>query len=79
MNLKYNIEILRLDDKARGKGYIENKIVFIPDVLPNEIVDINIVKETSKYYEGKVINYVKFSNERIESLCPFYSKCGGCN
>ena len=79
MNLKYNIEILRLDDKARGIGYIDNKIVFIANTLPNEIVDIEIVKETSKYYEGKVINYVKVSNERIKSLCPFYSKCGGCS
>ncbi len=79
MNIKNNIEILRLDDQARGIGYINNKIVFIPNALVGEIVDIVIVKETTKYFIGNVIKYIKKSSKRIYVNCPYYDKCGGCN
>ena len=59
MNIKNNIEIIKLDDLGRGIGYVNNKIIFIPNALPNEIVKVNIIKETNKYYEGEVLNYIK--------------------
>jgi len=79
MNIKNNVEIIKLDDMGRGIGYINNKIIFIPNSLPEEVVDVNIVKETSKYYEGEVINYIKTSNKRIYPNCLYYNNCGGCN
>ena len=79
MNIKNNIEIVKLDDQGRGIGYIENKITFIPNTLINEIVDVEIIKDTSKYYIGKVINYIKLSDKRIKVKCPYYELCGGCN
>lgn len=79
MNIKNNIEIIKLDDEGRGIGYINNKIVFIANTLIGEIVDIEIIKETSKYYVGKVINYIKISDKRKKQKCPYYLLCGGCN
>ena len=79
MNIKNNIEIVSIDDQGRGIGYIDSKITFIPNSLIGEIVDIDIIKETSKYNVGKVINYVKKSDKRVEIKCPYYDKCGGCN
>lgn len=79
MNIKNNVEIVRLDDEGRGIGYIDNKIIFIPNSLPDEIVDVNIIKETSKYYLGEVEQFIKKSNKRIKPSCPYYNLCGGCN
>ena len=79
MNIKNNIEIVKLDDQARGIGYVDNKITFIPNTLISEIVDIEIIKETSKYNIGKVIKYTKISDKRIKVNCPYYKECGGCN
>ena len=79
MNIKNSIEVTKLDDQGRGIGFVDNKITFIPNTLPTEIVDIEIVKETSKYNIGKVINYIKKSDKRISIKCPYYEKCGGCN
>ena len=79
MNIKNNIEILRLDDEGRGIGYIDNKIIFIPNAIPSEIVNVDILVETSKYYVGKVVDYVKLSDDRIEPKCPYYNNCGGCS
>lgn len=79
MNIKNNIKIERLDDQVRGIGYIDNKIIFLENALPGEIVDVNIVRETKKFYEGKIIKYKKKSIDRIEPICPYYENCGGCN
>ena len=79
MNIKSNVEIIKLDDQGRGIGYTDNKITFINNALINEVVDIDIIKSTSKYNIGKVIKYIKKSNDRIEVKCPYYDKCGGCN
>lgn len=79
MNIKNRVKILRLDDQGRGIGYINNKIIFIPNTLPDEEVIVEIEKETSKYYVGKVIEYVKKSDRRVDSKCPYYDLCGGCN
>ena len=43
MNIKNSVKILRLDDQGRGIGYIDNKIIFIPNALPEEEV---IVEQT---------------------------------
>lgn len=79
MNIKNNVSIKSLDDFGNGIAYVDNKIAFIPNTLPDEVVDISIIKETKKYYEGKVINYIKLSNKRIKPICPYYEKCGGCS
>jgi len=73
------VNILKLDNFGRGIAYIDNKICFIKDSLPNEEVDIEIIKENSKYLEGKVINYISKSPLRIEEECPYSKICGGCN
>ncbi len=70
--------IERLDYFGRGIGYIDGKICFVENALEKELVNVKITKETKGYYEGKVINYIKKSPERVESLCPIYDRCGGC-
>lgn len=79
MNIKNNVKVEKLDDFGRGIGYVDNKIIFIRDVMIGEVVDVNIIKETNKYYEGEVIKYIKKSNDRVNVSCPYYKFCGGCN
>ena len=79
MNIKEKILIEKLDDFGRGIAYINNKITFIRNALPEEIVDVIIIKENKKYNEAKVVNYIKKSKKRIDVKCPYYNNCGGCN
>jgi len=73
------LKIERLDHKGRGIGFIDGKIIFIDSCLDNEIVEYDITLSKKKFYEGKLINVVKKSKDRVEPICPFYSECGGCN
>lgn len=73
------VEVLKLDNFGRGITYINNKICFIENALPKEVVEIEIINETTKYIEAKVINYIEKSPLRIEEECPYSNICGGCN
>lgn len=46
------IEIKKLDNEGRGIGYLDNKIVFVNNALPNEIVEAEITKNKKKYSEA---------------------------
>lgn len=73
------VKIEKLDNFGRGIAYVNGRIIFIDNALPDEEVDIVITKENKKYLEGKVTKYLKLSPNRTEALCPYYSICGGCH
>lgn len=71
--------IEKLDDFGRGITHIDNKVVFVENALPNELVDIKIINDKKNFSEAKVEKYLKLSKDRIKSLCPYFDLCGGCN
>lgn len=72
------VKIEKLDNTGRGICFINNKITFVSNTLPDEEVEVKITKENSKYQEGVVTKYVKKSNLRLEPICKYFNKCGGC-
>ena len=73
------LEINSLDHNGRGISKLDNKIIFIENALPGEIVEVCIKNEKKNYIEATVSSYIKKSKDRIESPCPYYDKCGGCD
>ena len=73
----FNIE--KFDHEGRGITNIDNKIIFVEKALPNEIVDIEITEDYKNYSIAKIKNIIKKSPDRIESICPYYNECGGCD
>ena len=73
------IEVKKFDNLGRGIGYINDKIIFIPKAIPGDIVDVQIIKDKKKYYEGKLIKIIKPSSLRKNIICPYFNECGGCD
>ena len=73
------VKIEKLDNFGRGITYLNNKICFVENAYPEEVVEIEIIKENKKIIEAKAVNVIKKSNSRVESLCPYSKTCGGCN
>ena len=73
------VKIEKLDNFGRGITYLNDKICFVENAYPEEIVEIEILKENKKIIEAKTINVIKKSSSRVESLCPYSKTCGGCN
>jgi len=68
------------DVAAEGKviAKVDEKILFTQYAVPDDIVDIQVVKKKSSYLEGRVINFKKYSNERVDAVCEHFGVCGGC-
>jgi len=73
------VNIIDIDHKGNGIARVNNKIVFIPKCVTGDIVDMDIVKSHKKYDEGRVLNVIESSEDRIDTICPYYGVCGGCN
>lgn len=72
------VKIEKLDNQGRGICYINSKITFVPNTLPDETVKVNLTKEAKKYNEAIVTEYITESKNRVESPCPYFGACGGC-
>lgn len=73
------MKIEKLDYYGRGIGRINSKITFVENALKDEIVDIEILKESKKYNEAIVKSYNTKSKSRVTPKCKYYNICGGCN
>lgn len=74
----FEVKIEKLDNQGRGICYVNNKITFVENALPDEQVKIRLTKESKKYNEAEVIEYLITSKDRVESPCPYFKECGGC-
>ena len=72
------VEIIKMDHFGRGIAKINQKVVFIKNALPNEIVEFKIIKNKKSFSEGEIVKIIKKSASRITPICPYYNKCGGC-
>ncbi|MCS4239734.1 23S rRNA (uracil1939-C5)-methyltransferase [Myroides gitamensis] len=74
-----NVEVL--DAGAKGVSVAkapDGKVIFIPNVVPGDVVDIQTVKKRKAYYEGLAIKIHSYSKNRIEPVCQHFGACGGC-
>ena len=73
------VKIDKLSHDFRGITRVDDKVTFISDTLPGEIVDIRITNSKKNINEGKVSSYIEESSDRVKSVCPYYHLCGGCD
>lgn len=71
-------EIYSLAYGGAGVARIDGKVCFVQGALPEEVVELNILKNTAKYSQARVTRIIKPSPDRVDPLCPYYGKCGGC-
>ena len=70
-----------LDAGAKGVSVAkapDGKVVFIPNVVPGDVVDVQTFKKRKSYYEGKAVRFHEFSEHRTEPICQHFGVCGGC-
>ncbi|MGZ8189264.1 MAG: 23S rRNA (uracil(1939)-C(5))-methyltransferase RlmD, partial [Methylosarcina sp.] len=72
-------EIESLAHDGRGVTHIDGKVIFIDDALPGETVEFVYTDSRRDFAEGKVVNVLTRSEERVEPECPHYGVCGGCS
>ncbi len=73
-----NLHITEAGSEGVCIGKHEDRVVFVPYVVPGDIVDVQVVKKKSSYYEARAIAIHKNSPDRIVPKCEHFGLCGGC-
>lgn len=74
-----NVEVL--DAGAKGVSVAkapDGAVIFLPNVVPGDVVDVQTFKKRKSYYEGKAIKFHKYSDKRTQPKCEHFGVCGGC-
>ena len=74
-----NLKVIKYDDLGNGIAKIDNKVCFVEKAMPNELVNVKVIKDNKKYSVGLINSVIESNPYRIESICRYYNKCGGCN
>jgi 23S rRNA (uracil1939-C5)-methyltransferase len=72
------IEILDAGSEGKAIAKIGELVIFVPFVVPGDVVDIQLVRKKKSYLEGKAIRFHKYSEKRQDAFCEHFGICGGC-
>ncbi|HEX3372370.1 MAG TPA: TRAM domain-containing protein [Candidatus Acidoferrales bacterium] len=72
------VRIEKLVYGGDGLAHQDGHTIFVPLVLPGELVQIDASAKKKKFIKGRLEKIVEPSAERIPAPCPHYGRCGGC-
>ena len=70
------IETCAAEGKALAR--VEDRVVFVPFVVPGDVVDLQVKKKKNSYMEAVAVHFHERSSLRAEPRCRHYGVCGGC-
>jgi 23S rRNA (uracil1939-C5)-methyltransferase len=73
-----NITISAIAAEGKALARVNDKVVFVPYVVPGDNVDIQIKRKKNSYMEGVAIKFNELSPLRATPVCSHYGVCGGC-
>jgi 23S rRNA (uracil1939-C5)-methyltransferase len=73
-----NVRITDIGAEGNAVARVDNLVVFVPMLIPGDVVDLKVTRKRKKYLEGKVVRFREYSTDRIEARCSHFGVCGGC-
>ena len=73
-----HIEITGVAAEGKALVRIDDMVTFVPNCVPGDIVDLQIIKKKHSFMEAKVLRVVQPSAIRCEAKCRHFGICGGC-
>jgi 23S rRNA (uracil1939-C5)-methyltransferase len=72
------VTITDIGAEGNAIARVDNLVVFVPMLIPGDVVDIRIVRKRKKYLEGIPVKFHEYSKDRINPRCLHFGICGGC-
>lgn len=73
-----NVEIEAVAAEGKCIAHVDEQVVFVPFVVPGDVVDLQVVKKKHRYCEARVVRFIKKSDVRVVPKCEHFGICGGC-
>lgn len=77
-NKEYEFKIESVTSEGMGVSHIDGFCVFISGTVDGDVVKALVLKVKTGYAYAKVTKIITPSSYRVNSPCPAFSKCGGC-
>ena len=72
------IEITGVAAEGKSLARVNDMVVFVPFVVPGDVVDIQLRRKKHSYAEGEAVKFHEYSSLRAVPFCKHYGVCGGC-
>lgn len=72
------VKITDIGSEGNALARVEDMVVFVPMLIPGDVVDIQVIKKRRKFMEGRVVLFHEYSPDRIKPRCVHFGVCGGC-
>ena len=72
------VEIIDAGAEGMAVARVDGLVIFVPFVVPGDVVDIQLYKKKKNYAEGRAVRFHRQSPLRVEQACPHFGVCGGC-
>ena len=73
-----NVTITGVAAEGKSLVRINDLVVFVPFVVPGDVVDLKILKKKHSYAEAVAVKFHKLSDVRAVPFCRHFGICGGC-
>ena len=73
-----NVLIEAVAAEGNSLAHIDGKVLFVPQAVPGDVVDVQVTRARKGYMEGYVKRLVSPSKDRLAPVCKHYGDCGGC-
>ncbi len=73
-------DILITDAGSEGMavGHWGEKVVFLRNAVPGDVVDILLTRQKKSFCEGRLLKVKSYSDKRTTPICEHFGVCGGC-
>ena len=78
VNDEYTVRIEKLSNLGAGIARVDNQVIFVENVCPEDEVKVKITKLNKNFANAKVIEILTPSQYRIKPFCPMQNVCGSC-
>lgn len=72
------VQIIDVASEGKSIGKVNDMVVFVPDTIPGDIVDVQLTRRQKNFAEGYALRFHKYSEKRISPFCSHFGVCGGC-
>ncbi len=73
-----NVTIEAVAAEGKCVAHVNDMAVFVPFVVPGDVVDLQIRKKKHKYCEAEAVRIIERSSLRTTPMCDHFGICGGC-
>ena len=73
------LKIEKLSSEGEGIARLDGYVIFVEKSVPEDIVEVEIIKENKNFAKAKILKIISPSKYRTQPFCALYNACGACS